>query len=448
MIAPATPANEAERLQALHAAAVLDTPAEEDFDDVTRLAATICEAPIAMVSLVDGDRQFFKSCVAGGAGGGTPRDISFCGHAILESDLFVVEDALEDERFADNPLVLGEDQVRFYAGAPLITKDGHALGSLGGSGGHGRPPVSFAHPRTAGNPGDYIQVDPWPRRCRGGGCVRARARYQRRRCVGRCRQARQGEDRVSGGQPRRGRGDRERHGCPKGTRAAGGGFATSEPVIRQVNSSASLVFESRRIRGRQWRASALQVIGGPMTLTSYVYCQARLGRVRARSQPINLAGAGSTIGAATARCPRRSRAISGGFGTSTPVAPISGAIPFESTRQGRRAWRVTAILGTDIAATLTSYVYCSRRRSIGPVFPASDVAVGQGAVADVLAGPCPRWRSPIAGGFVTSTPSLLGQAEIMVVFESRRIKRHWRVRGFEGGEQSTSSNSLIGAAYC
>jgi diguanylate cyclase (GGDEF)-like protein/PAS domain S-box-containing protein len=130
MIAPATPANEQDRVAALHAAAVLDTEPEEDFDGVARLAAAICETPIARVSLVDGDRQFFKSCVAGGAGEGTPRDISFCGHAILEEDLFIVEDTLADERFADNPLVLGEDQVRFYAGAPLITKEGHALGAL------------------------------------------------------------------------------------------------------------------------------------------------------------------------------------------------------------------------------------------------------------------------------------------------------------------------------
>jgi len=130
VIAPATPANESDRVAALHAAAVLDTAPEEDFDGVARLAAAICETPIARVSLVDGDRQFFKSCIAGDAGGGTPRDISFCGHAILEDDLFIVEDTLADERFADNPLVLGEDQVRFYAGAPLTTKDGHALGSL------------------------------------------------------------------------------------------------------------------------------------------------------------------------------------------------------------------------------------------------------------------------------------------------------------------------------
>jgi diguanylate cyclase (GGDEF)-like protein/PAS domain S-box-containing protein len=130
MLAPATPANERERVAALHAAAVLDTAPEEDFDGVARLAAAICETPIARVSLVDGDRQFFKSCVAGDAGGGTPRDISFCGHAILEDDLFIVEDTHADERFADNPLVLGEDQVRFYAGAPLTTEEGHALGSL------------------------------------------------------------------------------------------------------------------------------------------------------------------------------------------------------------------------------------------------------------------------------------------------------------------------------
>jgi diguanylate cyclase (GGDEF)-like protein/PAS domain S-box-containing protein len=130
MIAPATPANENERVAALHAAAVLDTEPEEDFDGVARLAAAICDTPVARVSLVDSDRQYFKACVAGGAMQGTPRDISFCGHAILEQDLFIVEDALTDERFADNPLVLGEDQVRFYAGAPLITKDGHALGAL------------------------------------------------------------------------------------------------------------------------------------------------------------------------------------------------------------------------------------------------------------------------------------------------------------------------------
>jgi diguanylate cyclase (GGDEF)-like protein/PAS domain S-box-containing protein len=130
MIAPATPLNENERVAALHAAAVLDTGPEEDFDGVARLAATICDTPVARVSLVDSDRQYFKSCVAGGAMGGTPRDISFCGHAILEEDLFIVEDTLADDRFADNPLVLGEDQVRFYAGAPLITKDGLALGAL------------------------------------------------------------------------------------------------------------------------------------------------------------------------------------------------------------------------------------------------------------------------------------------------------------------------------
>ena len=130
MIAPATPASEQERVAALHAAAVLDTEPEEDFDGVARLAGAICGTPIARVSLVDSDRQYFKSCIAGGAMGGTPRDISFCGHAILEEDLFIVEDALTDERFKDNPLVLGEDQVRFYAGAPLITKDGHALGAL------------------------------------------------------------------------------------------------------------------------------------------------------------------------------------------------------------------------------------------------------------------------------------------------------------------------------
>jgi diguanylate cyclase (GGDEF)-like protein/PAS domain S-box-containing protein len=124
-----TPGNEQERLRALYAAEILDTPAEEDFDGVARLAAAICEVPIARVSLVDADRQWFKACV-GDDTSQTPRDISFCGHAIMESDLFIVEDAREDERFADNPQVLGDERVRFYAGAPLITSDGQALGSL------------------------------------------------------------------------------------------------------------------------------------------------------------------------------------------------------------------------------------------------------------------------------------------------------------------------------
>jgi diguanylate cyclase (GGDEF)-like protein/PAS domain S-box-containing protein len=130
MQAPETPVNETERLAALHATAMLDTAPEEDFDGVSRLAAAICDTPIARVSLVGSDRLFFKSCVTEAAGGGTPRDISFCGHAILEDDLLIVEDTHDDERFADNPLVVGDDQVRFYAGAPLITKEGHALGAL------------------------------------------------------------------------------------------------------------------------------------------------------------------------------------------------------------------------------------------------------------------------------------------------------------------------------
>jgi diguanylate cyclase (GGDEF)-like protein/PAS domain S-box-containing protein len=129
MQAPALPSNEVERLAALHAAEVLDTTPEEEFDGIARLAASICKAPIARVSLVDKDRQWFKSCV-GDDTKETAREISFCGHAILEPDLFIVEDALADPRFADNPLVLGPDKVRFYAGAPLISKDGLALGSL------------------------------------------------------------------------------------------------------------------------------------------------------------------------------------------------------------------------------------------------------------------------------------------------------------------------------
>jgi GAF domain-containing protein len=123
------PANEARRLKVLWQYEVLDTVPEEVFDDLTELAATICEAPIAMISLVDEKRQWFKAKV-GITADETSRDISFCAYAIMQPDIFVVPDAMKDERFKGNPLVTTDPKIRFYAGAPLITPDGHALGTL------------------------------------------------------------------------------------------------------------------------------------------------------------------------------------------------------------------------------------------------------------------------------------------------------------------------------
>jgi GAF domain-containing protein len=120
---------EAKRLKVLWEYEVLDTVPEEVFDDLTELAARICEAPIALISLVDENRQWFKAKI-GITLGETTRDISFCAHAIKQTDLFIIPDATRDKRFAENPLVTSEPKIRFYAGAPLITADGYALGTL------------------------------------------------------------------------------------------------------------------------------------------------------------------------------------------------------------------------------------------------------------------------------------------------------------------------------
>ncbi len=124
-----TPQHEVTRLKVLWQYDVLDTVPEEVFDDLTELAARICEAPIALISLVDEDRQWFKSKV-GITMKETSRDVSFCSHAIRQQGLFIVADATKDARFSQNPLVTSDPKIRFYAGAPLITPDGHALGTL------------------------------------------------------------------------------------------------------------------------------------------------------------------------------------------------------------------------------------------------------------------------------------------------------------------------------
>ena len=127
---PSEPENERERLEALRSYGVLDAARDEAFDALVRVASTICDVPIAAISLIDTQRQWFLASVGLDGVTETPRDASFCGHAILGSDLLVVEDAWQDERFADNPLVLGKPNVRFYAGCPLVDKAGFALGAL------------------------------------------------------------------------------------------------------------------------------------------------------------------------------------------------------------------------------------------------------------------------------------------------------------------------------
>ena len=120
---------EAQRLEELRALNILDTPAEQQYDELVALAATICEVPIAAISLVDESRQWFKAKVGLDAEE-TSREVSFCAHGILDNVLLEVPDALEDLRFADNPLVMGAPNIRFYASFPLATSNGLPLGSL------------------------------------------------------------------------------------------------------------------------------------------------------------------------------------------------------------------------------------------------------------------------------------------------------------------------------
>lgn len=129
MTTAAIPVNEELRLQDLYSYDLLDTASESDFDNLVELASQICQCPISLISLLDKDRQWFKARY-GLEEQSTPRDVAFCSHAILQDDVMIVEDSMLDERFIDNPLVTGSMNIRFYAGAPIVSPTGHKLGTI------------------------------------------------------------------------------------------------------------------------------------------------------------------------------------------------------------------------------------------------------------------------------------------------------------------------------
>ncbi len=129
MMKPPLPPDESKRLETLRQYQILDTPSENLFDDLTRLASDVCEAPIALITFINDHRQWFKSKI-GVTPAETPRESAFCGYAILQRQPLIVHDTASDPRFADNPWVTSDPHIRFYAGAPLITPQGHALGTV------------------------------------------------------------------------------------------------------------------------------------------------------------------------------------------------------------------------------------------------------------------------------------------------------------------------------
>ncbi len=131
MLKAPIPPDEEQRMKTLREYSVLDTPPEAVYDDIAHVCAGVCDTPIALIALIDGTRNWFKARVGvDDELTESPRDISFCGHAILRQDIFEVTDAVLDERFADNPLVAEAPHIRYYAGAPLITPDGYKLGTI------------------------------------------------------------------------------------------------------------------------------------------------------------------------------------------------------------------------------------------------------------------------------------------------------------------------------
>ena len=242
--------------------------------------------------------------------------------------------------------------------------------------------------------------------------------------------------------------------CPKGTRALGGGYATSPAVVfGGTPTSIPIVFESFRASGRSWRASAVQLAGGVSDITAYVYCREGFGKVKQRSVSVPMPATARSEASATASCPKGAKAISGGF--QIPAAG-NGVFTYliAQEMEGSNGWFLHAVRGgidAPAAGLLNAYVYCSKRVEAAGVESASTSVISS-ISADVFAAAttpqCDKPKKPVGGGFRAPYVDSGANRNALFVSESQRVGRSWRVSGYSASAPAGTQLTLTALSYC